>query len=364
MIEPEAAPIEEEEPLDIPVEEIADAIDEELAAAALDLEPPQEPAAEDTDDPVPEVEEEKVDEPEGKPDDADAEVQVPAADAEAKTATPDDDKPPEEKPSDEFGALEEGTPERTRERFEAVKDKYDALTTERDSLIEERDAVKAESDQWVKAITETGTNPDQFGMSLEYLTLVNSSKPEDLAKAYGIMEGELQELGKVLGKAAPGLNPLNDHLDLKQKVDDGMMEEADAMEVVQARAALKFNQSTQAAAAAQNTQETVHSNALEEVRQLGIDLKARDPNFEAKVQMLTPIIESVVSSGASPDKWKSMIEQTYAKIPEPMFAAPAPPAPNAPNPIRPTGTSPSGGHLEKEPGSTLEAVSAALERGY
>ena len=59
-----------------------------------------------------------------------------------------------------------------------------------------------------------------------------------------------------------------------------------------------------------------------------------------------------------------MIERTYAKIPEPMFAAPAPPAPNVPDSIRPTGTSPSGGHLEKEPGSTFEAVSAALERGY
>lgn len=366
-MDPKVEIIEEEQEHDIPVEDIVGAIDEELSAEPAAPEPDPEPAPEPEVEPEPEAaaEPETPAEPEkdaAEPDKEDGEPEVKAEpEPEAKTEG-------EEKPSDEFGALEEGTPERTRERFETVKGKYDEVIAERDSLIEERDAVKAESDQWVAAITGTGTNPEQFNMSLEYLTLVNSGKPEDLEKAYGIMQGELQELGKTLGKAAPGLyNPLDEHLDLKQKVDDGLMDEGTALEVVRARATTKLNTTTTTARDETAAHDASVSKAMEDVKQLGIQLKASDPHFEAKVEMLAPIIESVVSSGTPPNKWLDTIQKTYAKIPNPAPTAPAPVTPkptNIPDPIRPTGTSPSSAPMQTEPGSMVEAVTQSLERGY
>jgi len=359
-MEPQVETIEEE--VEIPTEEIVGAIEAELnEEPELIPEPGKEPEFELEPEPTIDAEPEPIPEPEQEPE------KEPEPEPEKPPAEPEPEKEPEpaeEKPSDEFGALEKDTPERTRERFEAVKGKYDEVTEERDALIVERDAVKAESDQWVKAITETGTNPEQFSMSLEYLTLVNSNKPEDLEKAYNIMAGEVAELGKTLGKAGAGYNPLDEHPDLKEKVNEGLMDETDAQEVAEARATIKLNTAAQAVNTERTDHQTGVSNALEEVKQLGLTLKANDPNFEAKVKILSPIIESVVSSGTPPHKWKTMIEATYRKIPEPAVVPITPNKPNVPDPLRPSGASQAGDGLDKEPGSTFEAISASLDRGY
>jgi hypothetical protein len=337
-----------DEEFDVPNEDIIGAIDAELEAVDVYDEP--EPEGEP--EPEPEAE------PEAEPDVAETPEPDKDKDPEAKQEKAEEPKPAAEpRPSDEFEALEEGTPERTKQRFEAVKAKYDQLTVE-------RDAIRSEADQWVSAITETGTNPEQFANSLSYLTLVNSKDPADLEKAYNFMQGELQELGKTLGKAAPGHNPLDEHPDLKTKVEDGMLDEDAALEVARARATTKLIESTRAAERNVLNEKNEVSNALEDVRQLGFSLKSSDPNFEAKAKMLAPIIESVVSSGTPPSRWKSMIEATYAKIPEPFAVGPTTPRSTAPNPIRPTGTSPASGQMDKEPGSALEAINAALERGW
>lgn len=359
----------EEEETEIPTEDIVEAIEAELEMVAAD-EAPGEPEGAPELELEPEVA--KADEPEADPVETPAGEAEPEAEPAVAAAEPEADPPKEpevkeEKPSDEFGTLEEGTPERTRERFEGLKTKFDETIEERDALIVERDQVKAESDQWVEAITGTGTNPEQFNMSLEYLRLVNSKDPKDLDKAYGIMEGELQELGRTLGKAAPGLDPIAAHPDLKQRVDDGLLDEADALEIVKARATVKFNETTTTAAAEETRNQSKVTNAYNDVKELGIELKARDPNFEAKVAILKPIIESVVTSGTPPEKWRSTIEATYNKIPDSVVAGATTPTPAlaaVPNPIRPTGTSPSSAPMQAQPGSEFEAVTQALERGY
>lgn len=357
--------VEEPVETEIPDEEIIGAIDEELEAVAGEPEPEPEP----TPDPEPEpaADPEPTGDPEPEPTPDPSGEPEPAADPEPeKPAEPEPEsepaKPAEEgKPSDEFGTLEEGTPERTRERFETMKGRFDEVSAE-------LQAIKEDADEWKGAILGTGTNPEQFGMTLNYLSKVNSGKPEDLQEAYDIMSGELEALGKMLGKPAPGVyNPLDEHPDLKQKVDDGMMDESAAMEVVEARATKKLHETSTSAHSAEQQRESAVHNALEEVKQLGVHLKATDPNFEAKVDILKPIIEAVVTSGAEPAKWKGMIEQTYQKVQLPAAPAPTPvqrETMTAPNPLRPTGTSPAANPMEKEPGSELEAINQALERGY
>ena len=322
------------------------AVDEELSATKLqdEPEPPKEP------DKV-EQEPDKVEqEPDNKP-------ETPPAEPDEKPAEPV--VPPEPlaaKPSDEFGTLEKDTPQKTRERFETIKKKYD-------DLVAERDAVKAESQQWVEAITGTGTNAEQFQMALGYLSAVNSGTQEGLEKAYGIMQQELEVLGKALGKSAPGIyDRLSDHPDLKERVDSGMLDESDANEIIQARASKRWSESQTQRQQQETQKQTEVDSAMSQVKALGAQLQATDPLFASKMPFMTPIIEAAIASGAPPAQWASMIKIAYDKLPAPTVETP--PKPIVPNPIRPTGANLGGNGLQKEPQSELEAMDMALERGY
>jgi len=349
----------EEEEIEIVEEEVNDdelmgAIDEELAETNPEPE-------EEVDDDNAEVEVPDVESP-TKTDESDDGQEGEVSDAKDDTKTApvpetDEGKPKEEKPSDEFGTLEDSVPEKTRERFETLKSRYDQIA-------QERDAVKAEADQWVEAITGTGTNPEQFNMALAYLSKVNSGKPEDLNAAYAIMEGELEALGKMLGKPLPGrYDPLDEHPDLKQKVDDGLLGEAEAQELIQARATQKLGQVKQQSKDAADQQQKLVHDGLEAVRNYGMEVQKSDPHFQEKMAYMEPIITAAVTSGVTPDRWLSMIKGAYEKLPNPAASAPAPKS-TAPDPIRPTGATPASGAMNKEPGSELEALNQALEQGW
>jgi hypothetical protein len=344
VLEVEEEPVVEEATDD----ELLGAIDEELS----------EPEPVDEAEPEVEVEAEVPDE-EGAVDEVEAEPESekepePEPEVEAK----------EEKPSDEFGTLEDSVPEKTRERFEAVKQKYDEIIAQRDQVTQEFETLKSDADTWRGAIMDTGTTPEQFGMALTWLKKINSKDPSDLEDAYAIMSKELETIGRAIGRPAPGVyNPIDEYPDLKERVDDGLMDESSALEVAQARAAQRLRQNTrQQQDTAQQEQAAVHA-ALEDVKRLGEQLKASDPQFDAKMEYLAPIIEAAVKSGARPEKWVPMIQDAYAKLPSPRVA-PSKPKPTAPNPIRPTGASPSTSTMEREPGNEMEALNQALERGF
>jgi len=269
----------------------------------------------------------------------------------------------EEKPSDEFGVLDENTPEKTRERFEAVKGKFDDLVTERDALIEERDEVKAESDGWVNAIAGTGTNEKQFNMTLDYLTAVNSGTPAEMQRAYDIMEGELKVLGQVLGRTAPGHDPLTEHKDLQERIDSGSLEEKDALEIAASRATTKLNAVHSENQDNNSRQQVVLNTAYSDVKALGAQLKTANPiEFNAKFPYLETIIKSAVDSGSPPENWTAMIKNAYEAMPMPTVVA-TKKAPTV-NPLRPGQTDTASSDLNKEPGSILEAVNQSLARGW
>ena len=344
--------------------ELLAAMDEELAAVEPEEVEPDEPDSvpetkgSDEPDDEPAVEVEPT--PDEKPEAEKAEAAEPEPEPEPKAESKPEEKPEakaEEKPSDEFGTLEDSVPEKTRERFQSIKDKYDLM-------VAERDAVRSEADQWIEAVTSTGTNPEQFGMALTWLKKLNSRDPKDMEDAYAIMQNELQVLGKTLGKPMPGVyDPLDEYPDLKQKVDEGLMDDAAAQEVAQARAMRKLSESTR-----QNDQQTadqkkLYDDTLAQVREFGAQLQASDPFFQQKMQYMEPIITAAVSSGAPPENWLKIIKGAYDKLPNPVAPAPVAKDP-VPDPIRPTGTTAASGGIEKEPGSELEAVNQALERGW
>lgn len=266
----------------------------------------------------------------------------------ADPATP----PPAPRPSDEFGELPVTYKQETRDRFEAVKTKYDEVVAR---------ATNAETaaSTWHETITSTGATPEQFGEVLTLLTDMNSKTPEGFRRAYETLTRQTAILGKALGLPAQGYDPLDDHPDLKARVEDSVdFTREDALAIAAGRATGKLTETTAARQTEQATQQQAYDAGVNRVAALGNSLRSSDVHFEAKLPFLTPIIETVIQH-LPPDQWVAKIQEAYAKLPTPAAAAPAPTVPRTPNPIRPGG----GGTLDKKPGSALEAVQFALARG-
>lgn len=347
MPEPEEKMIEE---VEISDDEILGAVETELAA--MDEEPPEPPT-----EPEPPVEAPAT------PEDPEL-VEDPPAEPETPPEPPTEPEPEAEpRPSDEFGSLEKDAPEKTKERFESLKTGYDKVAAERDTLKAERDKIVQESSVWVEEIRGTGTNPEQFGMAINWLKDLNSGTVEGLTRAYETMVNEAKTIAQMLGKPLGDLyNPINDFPDLAERVEQGSLSEQDAIEIAQSRAGSRLFEKKSEVETQRNTAEQAVTTAKADVKALGEQLRASDPNFAVKMPYLEPIIKAVVqASPNAPHLWKDSIRAAYERLP--VVAAPAPTKPAAPAPLRPGVGGPAGG-LKKEPGNEMEALEMALERGY
>ena len=285
-------------------------------------------------------------------------VDAPPADQPPADAPPADkpaDAPSDDaKPSDEFGELPQDVKAETRERFNGLKTKYDEVV-QRATVAEETAA------KWHETIRSTGASPEQFGMVLQALKDVNSGTPEGLRRYYDALSAELAPVAKLLGIEAPGVDPLADHADLLERVENRALEREDALELARARAHGRLQETSQATTRQQEQAQQAHDQGMAAVTALGQQLRAADPaGFAAKLPFVTPLIDQVVAN-LPPSQWVSAITQAYATMPAPA-PAPAPPAPAGPvvpNGIRP-GPGGSAGNLDKKPGSALEAMDFAL----
>jgi hypothetical protein len=93
-------------------------------------------------------------------------------------------------------------------------------------------------------------------------------------------------------------------------------------------------------------------------------MRATDPAFTAKMEILTPIIQRTIAKLPA-DQWAGEVAFLYEnlKIAAPAVAADDRGPAKVPNPLRPSGTIGAGGSVHKEPGSVLEAVQMAIAQG-
>lgn len=337
-------PVEELEDVD---EELMKLMDKELSDGDPELEVDPEP------DPDPEKAPQGEEEPEKDPEAAAAEPEKPEAEDPKKEDEPaKEEAAAPEKPSDEFGDLPEGTKEETRQRFETMKEKYDEL---HESHQQANDRLEI----WETSREQSGASPDQLGMAFQYLEDVNSKDPAKLERAYDFMKGEMEVLGKVLGRATESFNPLDAHPDLKEEYENGELSKERALEIAGIRSRKKLGEEAAAETTAETEAATAKNQAVEDLKTLGAELRAADPFFEQKIPALTGIVKGVCRDGTDPKTWIPSIREAYAAVPNP---APAPkPKPNVPNPIRPGADGHSGTGVVKEAGNIFEHVSAGLE---
>jgi len=271
----------------------------------------------------------------------------------------------EKRPSDVFGELPKDAKAETAQRFEAMKTSYDKLSKDHDTAVAERDNYRSQADKWVETVSSTGANPEQFGMALEYLRLVNAGTPEALNQAFDLMLSEVQVVAEHLGRDIPGLvDPLKGFDDLKRRVEDEDLNREDAIQIAQARRTAKMraevNDQTQKA----GTHQALVTQSLDQVKAFGAQMRATDPHYEAKTAAIKPMVERVVAH-LPPDQWLGAVKELYAGVPNPA-AAPPPAAtrtddPALVSPLRPTSSPSAGGGVNKAPGNALEALDMALK---
>lgn len=281
------------------------------------------------------------------------------ADEAAKDGEPPKAETPEKTPEQEADEL--GLKAKARERFHELSGYKAAVKRAGIENLEDLPRIVERArvaDQLEGAIQQTGATPEQYGQAIQYLALVNSGDPEALSKAYEIMQQELATLAKALGKEVPGVHdPLAEHPDLKQEVEEGDITRKRALEIAAQRAAMAQSQAVRQAQSAQQHRQREFEEAVQELNMLGAQLKQADPLYPAKVQALLPTIE-LIRENFPPTEWAARVKQAYAKV---QVAAPAPaqqPLP-PPGPVR--SVAPAGVSVAPTPKNELDALEIGLQ---
>lgn len=249
--------------------------------------------------------------------------------AEKQEADPDKDA----KVEDEIKEL--GLKERAAERFREL--------TSRVAETEPLRQRAARADEWEQTVLSTGANPEQFGSALTYLRDINSGDPAKMRNAYDQLSEELKTLGGLLGMPAPGVDPLEEHQDLKEAVEAGDMGRKHAEELVASRQSQRLTQAATQQRTSATQQEAAIQAGTQKVAALGVELRAADPaSFETKYKLIAPMVNRIQKT-LPPDQWAEAIKEQWDVLP----ATPAParrPTPSS-QPLRPTGAS--AGQLRK-----------------
>ena len=189
-------------------------------------------------------------------------------------------------------------------------------------------------EELVGRVLDTGAGPEQFTQALGYLQLINAAGAGDVKAAeaaFDIMQGELQALGKFLGRDVPGIvDPLADHDDLVEDVEEGNITRARALEIARTRNQGKIAESVRAREADTATQTRQQQEAAEQGRQDIIawdaEMKASDPTYAAKRAALDPLVAEI-RANSPPSDWVRLTALAYARIPTPKPAEASKPPP-------------------------------------
>lgn len=224
------------------------------------------------------------------------------------------------------------------------------------------------ADSMIAMVMETGANEEQYGATLDYLTVLNRAQKGDheaAEQAFAMIGREYAELAKALGKEVPGVHdPLAEYPDLVKEVGDGDLPRERALEIAgQRRQAALLQQARQTSTQQQQqtqAEQVAVTKGVEALRQWEASRLA-DPTYVA----LRPALnEQVVEirKNFPPSQWPAATELAYrALVAEAAAAAKQTPAQRK-VPISPMRPGAGGdGLAPKKFASDLEAVDAALE---
>ncbi|NII54392.1 hypothetical protein [Luteibacter sp. SG786] len=240
-----------------------------------------------------------------------------------------DAKTPAADPETDAAVTELGLKGKAEARFREMAGTIKTQAQELEPLRQEA----ARAQQWEEMVLGTKSTPEQFGNALSYLAAINSGEPTAMNQAFDFLLGELQLLGKNLGREVPGLvDPLADHPDLAQEVQFGEMTRARALELAQARTTTTRVAERDTRSAAEQKQQKEYDDGMEAVKGLSEKLKAEDPDFMRKLEIVAPVLDTIRQT-TPPSQWVAKITDVYNRIVLPPVVAAAAPTPAARAPI-------------------------------
>lgn len=225
-----------------------------------------------------------------------------------------------------------------------------------------------QADGLIGMVMETGASPEQYGKSLDYLTLVNRAVAGDAAageKAFDLLSSELADLAKALGKEVPGVfDPLADYPDLQAEVEAEDITRKRALEIAAQRTRDANAQRVQA-----HAQQQQGANAeVEAGRQALIAFDEAMAKADAQYAAKRPALNAAVAEIRQrfhPSQWAAQAAIALARIPSPTAApaAPTPPAAPAAPAARPAPGPMRAGAVRPQLTLDTDDPLAALEQG-
>ncbi len=256
--------------------------------------------------------------------------------------------------------LKERAAARFREQLTEIKTLRTALETAGIKDVAELPALAQrakERDELIGFVKDTGTTPEQYGRSLDYLSVTARAQKGDRAaaeQAYAIAAEELATWAGVLGKEVPGVHdPLAAHKDLIAEIETGDLTRERALEIAGQRQALQRQAETSKATQTASEHEAASDHGKLALNALGAQLSASDPDYARKVPFLLPSLE-LIKRTMHPSQWVQATHEAYAQIPAlPAVAAAPANVPVTGVPMRPTGARPG---LRAVPKDAMEAL--------
>jgi hypothetical protein len=219
-----------------------------------------------------------------------------------------------------------------------------------------------QANEIVERITATGADPDQYANTLGFLTLYNSEDPAQRKQALAAAEGVVRELRIELGEGTVDL--LDNHDDLKAKVEAGTLPQEDAVEIAVGREKKVLSDARTANANATTARdeetEALITAGKTQLTTLEATLKASDTEYARLRPTFIALLRPALRKTHASD-WGEVAQEIYVAVKKanPKPAAVVTPLPKN-TPLRPKSSG--GGSESKEagPDSALEAVNAAL----
>lgn len=174
------------------------------------------------------------------------------------------------------------------------------------------------TEQWEEGIRQSTATPEQFGSAMNVIKMMNSNEPQTLKAVYDALGQQMDVIGEKIG-ITRGDDPLAKYPDLKTAVENMEITPQHAAEVARLRAAevlrienqQRQHQTQQQTTQQQNAAIEARNNAIRGIDEMSNTLAAQDPDFKAKLTMITPQIKEI-SEKFPPQEWVARIAQVYA----------------------------------------------------
>lgn len=241
--------------------------------------------------------------------------------AEEKATEPKAEEKPAETPEDE--APPEGSSER-------AKDRWGQLTSrvkEYEAKAKEYEAGHQLFQKFEARVQDCGLDAQGLNEMLDMAKAFRSNDPEQLKSAIAYLDGLRNDLAVRTGMALPGTDPLAEHQDLRERVNNMQLTEADALEIAKLRRqSADIARQREQAQQQQMTAQQTNQHAIAAFQSL--EAKANQPGHAAKVAYIqqyfqTPGNMEKFVEQYPPQLWAQAVNLMYDMY-QPTAATPSP----------------------------------------